>query len=52
MGKKKKLYFTHAVHPVGISRHTGDPGYLLLPFLGDLHAYSCGGCWDDSLNQD
>ena len=49
---RKKLYFTQSVHPFGISRHTGAIGYLLLPFLSDLQAYSCGKCWDDPLNQD
>ena len=48
---QKKLYFAHWVHPVGISRHTGATGYLLLPFFCDLYTYSCGECWDDSLNQ-
>ena len=49
---QKKLHFTHRVHPVGISRYIGATGYPLLPFLGDLHAYSCGKCWGYPLNQD
>ena len=44
---RKKLPFIHRVPPVGFSRYTGATGYPLLPFLGDLHAYSCGKCWDD-----
>ena len=49
---QKKLHFTHRVHPVGINRYIGATGNPLLPFLGDLHAYHCGKCWDDPLNQD